>query len=260
MKQGLCKLCLLEKPLVKAHIYPHFMYEPSMFDEKNRMIFIEENKFLVDDSIKFQQSGFWDNNILCERCDNEIISRFESYGHFLLYGGQSNDKYILPVHQTVPNADFDFIRFQNVEYKEYKCFLLSLIWRASISKLKIFKTVDLGKDHNERIRQYLLAGNPGPEDHYEVLVCSIRAADILLKDIVTNGQTFRMRDGGRVVSIFIGGLGYIFSIGAIGQKIPELFSQCTPTIRNETSIVSFKSKRGRDVVLRMVGLNTLTKI
>src|SRR5688572_9158920 len=107
MKQGKCQLCLEIKALVKAHIFPQFMYEPSMFDEKSRLVMIDHREFLADESYKLAQSGYWDGNILCERCDNVVLSNYENYGRFLFYGGRTGEGFRYTPHQLITqNPDF----------------------------------------------------------------------------------------------------------------------------------------------------------
>lgn len=260
MRIGRCNLCLEEKELVKSHIFPKFMYNNSMFDEKHRLRAVQ-NKNLFLGKIKYPQTGFWDRDILCKKCDNDILSYYEDYGSFILNGSKNNAKWLIPqVTLEKDDENFSFLRLSNVDYNLYKCFLLSLIWRASINKTDAFKKINLGDIHNERIRKMLFSGNGGDDREYEVIVTNVSATEPSLANIVTSGLTHRLTSGARMVSLYIGGFGYFYSISAVGHRTPELFNLCAPKKTNTASVLAFKSTQGQKIILEKSGLGVFTSI
>ncbi len=118
-----CKLCLQDKRLCnKSHIIPDFMHQ-ELFDEKHRMV-----KFttLMPGSDSVAQSGEHESDILCEDCDNRVIGSLENYASKVLYGGQISVK---QVNYKLPDG-LEFSQVDGLDYKKFKLFLLSLLWRG----------------------------------------------------------------------------------------------------------------------------------
>ncbi len=53
-----------------------------------------------------------------------------------------------------------------LNYRLFKLFQLSLLWRAGVSQNKMFSQVDLGDKHEENIRCMLVDENPGKSSDY----------------------------------------------------------------------------------------------
>ena len=171
-----CNLCKRKTTLMKkSHIIPDFMYQ-EIYDEKH-FLFRGTAKNL--ENAKTVPTGEYDSNILCEKCDNEIIGSFEGYASGVLFGGLPEDK--KPITQNGMINDIPVIFIDNVEYNKFKLFLLSMLWRASISKRQFFKNVNLGKDEEE-IRKLLISGNAGDDSNYPIVISSILG----LRDIPTD--------------------------------------------------------------------------
>jgi hypothetical protein len=85
---GICKLCGEEKKLCKqSHIIPNFMYK-DLFDEKNRIHKIQSQQGKIEQR-GICQTGEFDINILCQKCDNSILGKLERYASLILYDGYS---------------------------------------------------------------------------------------------------------------------------------------------------------------------------
>jgi hypothetical protein len=153
-----CKLCGNETKLLrKSHIIPDFMYQ-DLFDEKHRIHEVVVNKEYPLKS-KMRQSGVYDKNILCSNCDNKIIGSLESYASYALYDGIE-----LTVEHSTDNLR-KYINVKGLNYSKFKLFLLSILWRASISNLPVFQYVNLGK-HEQIIRDKILNNDPGSSNEY----------------------------------------------------------------------------------------------
>src|SRR5829696_2805371 len=124
MKLGICKLCKNEKLLAESHIFPEFFYGPT-YDEKHRFVSITTHP---QHKPKLIQKGFWEH-LLCEACEQQI-SRYETYA--------AN---ILTNCDTYRTKDNKAIVIPNLNYKLFKLFGLSLIWRSHISNNHVFKLV-----------------------------------------------------------------------------------------------------------------------
>lgn len=145
-----CKLCLKDKELIrKSHIIPDFMYD-GLYDEKHRFHEVTVTK---DKDIKtegFRQTGGYEGQILCQSCDNEVLGKLEKYASQVLYGGIPNK-----IQKRDKDKGMEYTLYEKIDHRKFKLFLLSLLWRASISKLPIFKDINLGR-HEEKIRQMII--------------------------------------------------------------------------------------------------------
>jgi len=57
-----------------------------------------------------------------------------------------------------------------IDYRQFKLFHLSILWRATVSTLDAFSNVVLEPDHRERLREMLAHGDPGGVFDYPFLV------------------------------------------------------------------------------------------
>lgn len=143
---AICKYCEQEKKLCRAHIIPHVFYKKMCDDAKHPQfskIKLGENKS------KISPIGFYDNNILCSECDNKL-------GYYDHYACEFWDKIekIAKV-EKIGNIDISTISGENYDYPTLKKFFVSLVYRASISQLKEFGNVCLGKKYENQAKLFL---------------------------------------------------------------------------------------------------------
>ncbi len=197
-----CKLCLQDKRLCnKSHIIPDFMHQ-ELFDEKHRMV-----KFttLMPGSDSVAQSGEHESDILCEDCDNRVIGSLENYASKVLYGGQISVK---QVNYKLPDG-LEFSQVDGLDYKKFKLFLLSLLWRASISGKDFFRNVSLGP-YEEKIRQMIINDDAGPEEKFPCILLTYRNTKLPEKIIMAPKK---IRLNNKIGYTFlIAGILYIFIV------------------------------------------------
>ena len=145
----ICKLCAAEAPLSKSHIVPEFIFR-RMYDNKHRVLEmndIEAGKF---DLI---QKGHTER-LLCAKCESRL-NKFERHARRLF-------------SDELPPPDMEragIIPIANLKYEPLKLFILSVIWRASVSSLPMYHHVKLGR-HEDVIRAMLLNEEAGAWDVY----------------------------------------------------------------------------------------------
>ena len=115
----ICKLCLKNKRLVEAHIIPEFMYQ-ELYDTKHFFY-----KVGISNSLKVSKlpQGIYDEGILCEDCDNNIINkRGENYASKVLYGGSGLTEEETPKFEKRQNIinGMTTIHISNLNYKKFK--------------------------------------------------------------------------------------------------------------------------------------------
>ncbi len=140
---GKCYLCNLEKPLIEAHIIPKWAYKYLYPEDGNKKSLILVSK--TAKPIK-RPIGSYDPKILCADCDN-FIGVYDGYAKIILIDSplEQKDKYSV---------------IKNVNRIKFTLFVLSVIWRASISKLPENNRIKLGP-YEEKLRDILLSAKNG---------------------------------------------------------------------------------------------------
>jgi hypothetical protein len=139
------------------------MYK-GLFDENH---FIAPLDLINFKRRKFLPNGFYDSNILCENCDNVILGNLESYANIVIWGSKGSRVCYPKFEKRINGLNQRFLHLTNLDYKKFKLFLLSIVWRASISHHKVFESVSLG-EHEDIIRKMLFENNPKSTDNYPV--------------------------------------------------------------------------------------------
>ncbi len=136
---SVCKLCLKDIKLCKSHIYPEYMYK-HCYDEGHTYIEFDAEK---DSYNKKRRKGLYEK-LLCRDCE-DIIMEYENYAKSVLYDEAKPHIY---------SGNKGFIK-KEYDYKLFKLFVLSLLWRASVSNRKSFNLAKLGP-YEEILRLILL--------------------------------------------------------------------------------------------------------
>lgn len=155
-----CALCLGDGPLVRSHILPEFVYKPA-YDVEHRALYFDAESETQSE----RRRGFWEY-ILCQACEDRL-GRWESYFAAAWFGGA-----IRPTRLPAEG-----ILTLELDYSRTKLLFLSIIWRASVSRLNVFRPVSLGS-REEDVRKQLLSMDPGPSTDFPI-------AGIALRDPVT---------------------------------------------------------------------------
>lgn len=208
-----CQLCHSnQKLLKKSHIIPDFMYE-GLFDNKHFTLYVNIDEMQV---IGKKPTGIYDKNILCHKCDNEVIGKYESYSSKILKNGKLSERLKPIVTKYTKEKDVGKISLENIDYTKFKLFLLSMLWKGHISKNVFFKDIDLGQKYSEQIRTMLLKGDPGKETDFETLIVFYKK-DFLPAKMLTPPRRFRMEKS-ICYLIHIQGISFIYKVST-GYKL-----------------------------------------
>lgn len=158
---SICRLCLKRRKLCNSHIFPEFFYEP-MYDAKHRIHSVPANP---EERIQWEQKGLREY-LLCIECDNQL-SRYEVYAKPLF------DKGNIGRQPRVVENTMHHVLIENVNYKLFKLFQLSLLWRAGVASRQEFSTVNLGPYHEKKLRTMLQQENPGKPHEYGCLLMAV---------------------------------------------------------------------------------------
>jgi len=135
--------------------------------------------------VKKVRTGHYDKNILCEKCDNEVIGKYESYGARVLYYGKNDKNENLFVEPRKSHDGVRTIYLKNIDYRKFKLFILSILWKAGISKQEYFEEITLGK-HKETLRMALLNNDPLTEKDYQACILVYNPIGNLPKEFILN--------------------------------------------------------------------------
>lgn len=152
-----CRLCHNKAVLKNSHIIPEFFYKPT-YDALHRFRVITSNPETPE---RYAQKGLREK-LLCHECE-QLFARWEHYANetFIHSNG------LMPVN--VPEG----VVLKGLDYTRFKLFLLSILWRMSVSSLDVFAEVKLGNLHEETLRVALLNGDPLGEDRYGCMLIAL---------------------------------------------------------------------------------------
>ncbi len=190
-----CALCQNVRELKKSHIVPN-AYFRSMKNVEGKLVSFQLEP---DARVRLTQDS-WYERLLCETCEG----RFSALETRWIARMRSVNQAITEGAPVVELPDFD--------YDSFRTFLLSILWRSSVSTLDPFESVKLSTTDNEALRLALLAGSTRAVGKWHILLRAIvdtqrvlQFEQFLLKPTGTAaGSTIRFRYifGGFVVDFF----------------------------------------------------------
>ena len=134
-----CSLCEKQRELVKSHIIPRAFWR-LRDDGRTPLtgpIAVINN---VDLRLEPSRLGPYDNTILCEECDG-FLGRLDQHAAEKLVNGTRH------FHARV--LGLEILQYPEADAIVLTRFLASVAWRASKSRHKYFKRVDLGRYESE---------------------------------------------------------------------------------------------------------------
>ena len=133
-----------------------------MFDEHHKLRAFDPKEFLKKNPrISKPSSGTYEGGLLCKKCDNETIGKYETYAS-KLYNGKLNKNEKIKCHYSLSVDGIKTLELSEINYSSFKLFLLSLLWRAHISSRDEYAEVDLGP-YADKIANCLLNEDPGKD-------------------------------------------------------------------------------------------------
>jgi hypothetical protein len=219
----ICKLCLQDKPLIKSHIIPDFYYKiAGLYNNRHEVLTSTFDDIAVGNRPRKQNSGEYEVGLLCAHCDGIIIGGYETYAAKAFNGeaGTEMADFILPDHSKCR-------RYYNLDYRNYKLFLLSILWRMSISNRPIFQNMDLGAEHNEILRQMILTGDPREIYNYPILSSHYFNDTTIVEPYILSPIQYNDGRTTKVISVLPGFI-HIFIISNSDSlyNLDELQNQC----------------------------------
>ena len=194
-----CALCGAEAKLCKSHIIPEFCYAP-MYDSEHRFIDMYDVK---NQKIRKGQKGHW-QYMLCRECESHF-SKFERHASRVFTRP-------LPAPRLGTTRYFDL---PAVDPGKLRLFLLSVLWRAGVSRLDMFEHVVLGR-HEEALRRIVLSEEPPSFDSYGTMMFALHYRKDPLHNMLVEPTPCRV-DGHRVYRFVFHG--FVMMIWVTGHRV-----------------------------------------
>ena len=253
-----CKLCEKDKPLIrKSHIIPDFMYK-GMFDENDKLVLQPFRQGTVENwEIKKPSDGEYEGGLLCEECDNVLLGHYyEDYASKAMYGGQL-PKSECPIFQScISQHEIGFIKCENLNYHKFKLFLLSILWRASISTRTFFSEINLDKSDADKIRQMLLAKNGGMVDEFPIFISSYGNNHNLPKQLIAQPRLITSTESLKLYSFMINSYFYFYYVNKPNTTLPLFVTAETIKPSNDLNVIIIPEGKGLDFIFGQFGIKS----
>jgi hypothetical protein len=193
-----CRLCLKDSVLRNSHIVPEFLYG-DLYNNKHQLLGIHGRG---SKGCEIQQKGLREY-LFCDDCERHFNELFE-----------------MPFRRTwIENCpllnpwETEDVHWIQVDYKKFKLFHLSVLFRASVCNLPTFSEVSLGP-HEERLRLMLLNNDAGPVNRYPIFgYAVIHHKTKRIVQIVSKAQANRF-GGRRCYGLMYGGVEWWIGISS----------------------------------------------
>lgn len=175
----ICKLCKQEGELCGSHVIPEFVYAP-LYDDGGKMVSFRFGEGGIRSQLL--QKGLREP-LLCSACEQLLNHDYEQPNVDLWRRLAGHQRELDPHWKLFATPDGDQgVHVRGVNYASFKLFLLSMLWRSSVSGRPEFAAVQLGP-YEEPIRRMLLQGDPGAKSDFPCIVFLYREPGVILPPI-----------------------------------------------------------------------------
>lgn len=159
MRTGLCRLCLNQRPLCDSHALPNSAFKYILRKNAGKAIVI------VDDATTpaRKSSDTWDVELLCEDCERRLNRNYDSYGMAVFRG-----------HEGSVRAHAQGVDFLRIDRQRLRMFLLSIVWRVSVSDHPNYSNIDLPHAWEEDLRRAFDEERRIPDSKFTVAIYKMR--------------------------------------------------------------------------------------
>lgn len=189
----ICKLCLDNEGSRNSHILSEFMFS-HMYDDKHRFQVGKVHAIAKGRKTRPIQKALREQNLFCGDCE-QILGKYENCASAILTQNRNFTE------SESLDQKFSKRKWEKIDYLNFKLFILSLFWRMSVTRLKNWKYVDLGKDHNEAIRKILFKSDSLNEFTYPISILDGRPHLTKYADfLITKSSEYKQK--GKLIQLF----------------------------------------------------------
>lgn len=209
-----CALCLANRPLLNSHIIPEFFFK-QLYDNIHRFRVVPADPSQPE---KFGQKGVREK-LLCEICEQKF-SLWEKYAKEAFGEGRG----------VTIKREGDLFKLANLDYRRFRLFLLSLLWRMGVSKSDFFSQTSLGTKHEEALRTALLNEDPLEPLNYPCLMTAVHIGGKFCPDWIS--QPLHNKSGSyHCHSVVISGI--LFNFYVTSHAPPDFLNRVCLSKSNE---------------------------
>ncbi len=190
-----CALCLKSAKLCKSHIISRFLLWQAFAESNSAVV---KSVFPGEPSFKNQGDGHWER-LLCWDCEQRFQT-WETYARDILFDRPKR----IDVQSHLG------IHITGIDYRKFKLFQMSLLWRISACRLPFYSRVRLGP-LEEELRQMLVDGDAGDPTTFGCTMVALTMQDgtpacPVIEPVTATIRTFRR------VHFYAGGFAWTFSV------------------------------------------------
>lgn len=154
----ICKACNQDKDLIDAHIVPKSLFMKLRGNSNHLDVLGSDFNGRKGRTFK----GEYDKTILCYECDG-VFQKCDNYAK-ILFVDRENE-----MEEIWKNSDLVGWELETIDYDLFKQFVLSVLWRASVSRRSYYGLISLGP-HEAIIKKDIFGQERFPCTHYQFLV------------------------------------------------------------------------------------------
>jgi len=153
-----CQLCKKPSELKISHIYPRFMVKNLRTPESNYKF-----DYLSSIPIKPPPQDGPKEKLLCGICERQL-GKYETY---------YSQFFIRRINLNLKRKNKSFVSIIGYDYQKIKLFLLSILWRLSITSCKGFN-IKIDEQQKEILRTIILREDPGEPHEFPFYTIMVR--------------------------------------------------------------------------------------
>lgn len=240
-----CLYCGQERTLVKAHIIPEAFFR-DIRGEASTLYFIMNEPGTHP---KRAPIGVYDKQILCGECEKSFQNVDDYAADLLIRERDSAFERKSLTGGTIYVAE-------QFDYHRLKLFIVSVLWRASVSTQQYFSRVDLGR-RLARAKEMIAAEDAGPAGEFAVVLSRWAVPEQFSISPTLMADPFEMRyDGIRAVRLYLSA--FVADVSVEQRSLPHAleaailrpFSRLLVPVRN---LATSKDLRAVSAALRYHG-------
>lgn len=184
----LCRLCQKAPPIDNSHIFSRFLWKQSRLahrdDGGGYKLIWKDNPRL---SAKVEKAGIKEA-LLCAACE-KVRNKLETYMSGVIYQHRNILRTKSVGHQVI----------DGLSYVHVKLFTMYNLFMMAVSEHPFYASANLGEIHTERLRQMLLAPDPGEAWRYSSIWFRLKLEDEPLEGISIAPSPIRWGGSGQIV-------------------------------------------------------------
>jgi len=237
-----CKLCLKESKLCKSHIIPEYFYKHS-YDSKHRYLILSSEG--LSNKKYYDQIGYREL-LFCLECESKLNNWEKYISDFFekdIYG---------EIEKKLLNPSLKVVFFEGLKYDMLKFFQLSILWRASISKLDFFERIKLDPIIEENLRLILLSEKLCEPMYLPCMMTFCVKDNILRKEFINQPLAETTKTNEKLIYFVFGGFVWTFFLNS--SDIPIQFR---PTFLDKLGRITILKKDIQEIKFLMNHTNQL---